>query len=355
MATLTETAYLTRKSVNIGLIALTLLLVLWFSFKFAAGLWQKVFPPPPPPATVAFGKLPYPLAQNNIATPAGTINYSLETATGGLPVMPKNMKILFMPHLGPSFGSFDRMKALASKIGFPDSPNHPTRVGTTAWHFVDPVNPLHTIDIDEISTNFHLTYNYLSDLSLFSQKNFSSAENVISSARSFFEGLGLFSPDLQSVDPTVTYFKLDSGTLVPTTSLSNADAIGVSFNRAEIEKISVVSPDPKQGQVSVLLSGASDSKKQILEGRYFYTAIDLENFATYPVISAADAFEKLKSGAALFASIQTPFPTQVTIREVHLAYLDPYPPQSYLQPVLVFSDQKGFVAYVPVVSRDWLE
>jgi hypothetical protein len=153
----------------------------------------------------------------------------------------------------------------------------------------------------------------------------------------------------------LTYFQLSAGALVPTTSLSSADAVGVTFNRPEIDNFPVVSPDPQRGLISVILSGNSDSKKKILEARYFYTAIDLENFATYPVISASDAFERLKSGRALYASLPTPVPSAITIRKVYIAYLDPYPPQSYLAPVLVFSDEKGFMAYVPLVSSDWLE
>lgn len=354
MATLTVTAYLTRKTLNIGLILLVVVIVLRLGFGLITDLWRTIFPPPPPPATVAFGKLPYPTAQNGVATPSSALSYSLETATGQLPEMPKNMKVFFMPRPGPTFGSFEKMKSLANRLGFSDNPA-PVKVGSTAWRFSDATTPLRFLDIDEISQNFRVTYDYVSDQSLFAEKNFSSTADVVSTAQSFFSGAGLFSSDLQSVSPTITYFKLDSGALVPTTSLSNADAVGVTFNRAARDKIPIVSPDPKQGLVSVLLSGSSSSKKRVLEGRYFYTAIDQENFATYPVISATSAFEKLKAGQAIYASIPIPAPKSVAIRSVVAAYLDPYPPQSYLQPVLVFSDEKGFIAYVPVVDPGWLE
>lgn len=352
MATLTETAYLTRKAVNIGAIVLVLLIIAKVTLGLATGLWQKLFPPPPPPATVAFGKLPYPSAQNGVATPSGAITYSLETAGGGLPVMEKNMKVYFMPRPGPSFGSFERMKVQAGKMGFADVPR---KISSTAWRFTDLTTPLRTLDIDEISNNFRLTYNYVSDQSLFAEKNFSSVADLTSKARSFFDVQGLFASDLKAVEPTVAYFRFDAGTLVPATSLSNADVVGVSFNRAEIDKIPIVSPDPRQGLVSVLFSGSANSQKQVLEARYFYTPVDLENFATYPVISAEAAYEKLKAGRAIYAAMPTPALSSVTIRKVSLAYLDPYPPQSYLQPVLVFSDEKGFTTYVPVVDPSWLE
>lgn len=352
MASLTETAYITRKAVNIGAIVVALLIVVRITFGLVVGLWKTLFPPPPPAATVAFGKLPYPSAQNSVSTPSATITYSLETPGGSLPTLPKNLNVYFMPRLGPSFNSFEKMKAQAAKMGFTDIPR---KVTSTAWRFTDPVAVLRTLDIDEISGNFRLTYGYISDQSLFSEKNFTTVEAMISKARSFFDGQGLFSPDLKTAEASVSYFKLDSGALLPTTSLSNADAAGISFNRTIIEKTQIVSPDPKQGLVSILFSGSSDPKKQILEARFFYTNINLENFATYPSISAQAAFDQLKSGRAVYASLPIPMPQVITIRKVVLAYLDPYPSQSYLQPVLAFSDEKGFIAYVPALDPTWIQ
>ncbi|MBI3559176.1 hypothetical protein HY085_02160 [Candidatus Gottesmanbacteria bacterium] len=339
MASLTETAFITRKTLSIGVILLVLLIVARIIIGFSASLWQKFFPPPPPPPTLAFGRLPYPNAENNLATPSGNISYTLETPDGGFPKLPPTVKVYFMPAATPSFGSFDKMKATANGLGFTDIP---VRVGPTTWKFTDKDNPLRTLDIDEVSQNFHLVYGYQSDLSLFNDKNFTSAEQVIASAQSFFTSL-------KDGRPSVYYYKLDAGGLVPTTALANADGVGVSLARPEIDGLPVVSPDWRQGLYSILYSGASDQKKKILEARYFAAAIDLQNWATYPLISAADAFEKLKSRQAIFASLVTS--QNITIRKVYLAYLDPYPAQRYLQPVLVFSDEKGFVAYVPIVSQ----
>ena len=351
MATLSQTAYITRKLINLGAIVLVAIIILRIFFGVAGGIWQKLFPPPPPAANEAFGKLPYPSAQNNVATPSGVISYSLETADGTLPVLPSLSKVYFLNRPGPSFGSFDRTKALASKIGFTDVPH---KVSSTAWRFTDSANPLRLLDIDEISGNFHLTYTYLSDLSLFNDKNFTSEDSMISQAQSFLSGPSLLTDDLKAGTPAAFFFKLDSGALVPTTSLSNADAVGITLTRGDLDRTPIVSPDARQGLVSVLFSGSTDPKKKILEARYFYTSIDLENFATYPLVKSVDAFDQLKSGRAIFASLPNPMSNSITIRNVYLAYLDPYPPQAYLQPVLVFSDEKGFLAYIPAIDPKWL-
>lgn len=341
MTTLSETAYFARKGINIGAILLVLIIILRIVFNVAVGLKDKYFPAPPPPATVAFGKLPYPNFSGSLATPSGAVSYTIETVDGNLPTLPTTMKVYFMPKAGPSFGSFEKMKGQAVKLGFTDVPS---KTGPTSWRFTDHDNPLRVLDIDEISGSFRLNYNYLSDLALFNEKNFTSVENIISQAQSFFDSQGT---------PSVAYFRLDAGTLVPTTALSNADAVGVTLNRADLEKVPVVSPDARQGLVSILFSSTNDSKRKILEARYFYSPVSGENSATYPLIKATVAFEKLKAEKAIFASLPSPMPNSIAIRQVYLAYFDPYPPQNFLQPVLVFSDQKGFIAYVPVISPEW--
>lgn len=350
MATLTETAYVARKGVNIGIILLVAILILRVVFSLLTGLWQTLFPTPPPPATVAFGKLPYPNAQNNLATPSG-LTYTIQTVDGSLPVLPSTYKVFFMIRPGASFGSYDRMKAQAAKIGFTAIPK---RIKDTLWRFTDQNNPLRTLDMDEVSGNFRLSYNFGSDLSLFNDKNFSAQSQITSDGQNFFSNLDILSKGLAGGTPTVAFFRLDAGTLVATTSLSNADAVSVTFNRADIDKTPVVSPDMRQGLVSILYSGSNDPNKKILEARDFYTEIDEQNFATYPLVKSDEAFSNLKEGKAFFAGLSTEGAKNVTIRKVYVAYLDPYPSQSYLQPVMVFSDEKGFVAYVPIVSPEWL-
>lgn len=351
MATLTETAYWTRKTINIGIIVAVAVIILRIVVGASTDLWQKFFPPPPPPPNVAFGRLPSPNGQNNLATPSGTITYTLETADGTLPAMPNTLRVYFMPRPGPSFGSFDRMKSVASRLGFSDIP---LRIGPVTWRFTDKDNPLRVLDIDEVSGNFRLTYGYISDQGIFSEARFTSPEQLISEARSYFDNLGLLPADFKGGQAPVTYYKFDAGVLMPTTAIANAEAVGVTLFRQELEsgstygKIPVLSPDLRQGLVSVLFSASPDSKKRILEARFLAVPVALENWATYTPMSSADAWEKLKAGRAIFGSLPVPITDKITVRKIYIAYLDPYPSQSYLQPVLVFSDEKGFAAYVPL-------
>lgn len=328
--------------------------ILKFILSGATGLWQKFFPPAPPAPTVAFGKLPLPLAINNIATPSSAITYTLETLDGTLPVLPYALRVYFMPKAASSFGSFDRMKTVAGKLGFRDVPQ---RIGDTTWHFSDSKNPLRTLDIDEVTLNFHLVYNVISDQALFNNKSFASADQVASEARAYFDALEILPDDFKGGQPIVSFYRFDAGSLILATAPANADAAGVTLTRIDLDcgiatlgKIPIVSPDFKQGLVSVILAGTKDTGKRILEARFFVAEIDQENWATYPPTTSAQAFEQLKAGKAIFASLPQNLGGNITIRKVYSAYLDPYPSQSFLQPVLVFSDERGFVAYVPLIQ-----
>lgn len=351
MSSLTQTAYLSRKLINISIVVLVFGILAKMAFGYGMALWQEWFPPPPPPATVAFGKLPYPIAQNNVATPSG-ITYRLETIDNNLPVLPANLKVFHMIRPGPTFGSFQRMISKANQMDFTESPKKATE---TVWRFTDSTNPLRTLDIDEVTGNYRIVYNFLSDQSIFSAGAFSSEDQPIAETRSFFSSTGGLPDDLVTGTPSAVYLRLDAGALVPATSLSNTEAMSITLNRAPIEGMPIVNPDPKQGLISAVIAGTSDRKKQILDGRFFYTAIDSQNWATYPIIKSQEAFTLLQQGDAIFASVPNQLASDVTIRQVYVAYLDPYPPQAYIQPVLVFSDQKGFQAYVPLVTQDWLE
>ena len=355
MATLTETAYVTRKIINLSIILLVVGIIVKIIIMGATGVFRTLFPKPPPAPTMIFGLLPMPLAQNNIATPSGGITYSLETAGGTLPKLPYAIRVYFITHATSTFGSYDRMKGIASHLGFSDVP---TRTSATAWHFVDKGNQLRTLDIDEISLNFRIKYNYLSDQSLFNERNFSSNEQISSEAKGFLGGTGLLPSDFSGGPAIITYYKFDVGALVQTTSLANADSIGVTINRANIDsgdtvlgKIPVLSPDYRQGLASVLFSGSGDGKKRILEARFLVSPVDLQTFGTYSPIKADEAWSRLQTGNVIYAALPEPMSNAIVIRKVYVAYLDPYPTQSFLQPVMVFSDEKGFVAYVPLVAK----
>lgn len=349
MASLTETAYFARKGINIGLVLLVVGIVARILFGIAYTYWQEAFPPPPPTATVAFGKLPYPSAQGALATPSA-MTYTIETIDSGLPELPPNLKVFFIVRPTASFGSYDRMLQRASSLGFGTSPQ---LIRTNVWRFVDRENPLRVLDIDELSLQFRISYNYVADPTLFTQKTFTTPEPVIGAARGVFGNL--ISQNFSQNEPILTYYIYQNGILTPTTTLSGADAVGVSFVRNDIEETPVVSPNQAEGVVSTIISGSTDPDRRSLEVRFFEAEVNTQNWATYPIITSDQAYQMLTEGKGIFSASPTPMPTSFVVREAFVAYLMPYPTQSYLQPVMVFTDQRGLMAYVPLVNPEWLE
>ncbi len=347
MATLTETAYYARKAVNIGIIALVVIIVGRFLILGAISLKNTFFPTPPPPANNALGPLPYPNFDGSLATPSG-VTYTLETVDGTLPPMPRTVKVFALtPDSQVSFGTFDRMKSFAAEMGFTSEPQKQS--GTT-YEFQDPENSLRTLHIDEISGDFDLNYNYASDIEAFNPRDFSSNEDVIEKTKSFFEGLDLITEDLATGTAEVSYVKLDGQNLIPTTSLSNSDAVYVTLKRFDVDETPVVYPNSMHGLVSALIVGNSTKNDGVLEATYYHSSVDQDNSGTYDPITTKQAFEKMQKGEAIFASLPNPLPKNIPVRSVKLAYFDPFPPQGFLQPVIVFTDDKDFTAYVPAVK-----
>lgn len=351
MATLTETAYYTRKGVKVTAGLIVGIIILRFLFGLAQQAWLALFPPPPPPATMAFGLLPkVKFPQTEISSSSAQYTYTIETVDGKLPKFPGNLKVYFIPKPGSSFGGFDKMKAQATRMGFTSDPQKITGE-VDKWGFTDPFIPLRHLEYNATTSYFRLYYDFRFDLSLFANKNFPAEAKIIADAQDFFDNFGLSNRDLLTGKPEISYYKLDTDNLVKATSLFEADAVRVNLLRVDITDLkavySIVIPNPREGLVSMLVSGSGDKNKKILEAKYYYQTIDYENFATYPLITASVALEMLKNGQGFVASASKS--KNVVIREVYLGYYDADVVQSYLQPVVVFSDDKDFKAYVPAI------
>ena len=94
MATLTEVAFYTRRSLKWGSFLILFLIVFRWAWNGFITYWLAKHPPPPPPPTVAFGKLP-PLEFPDQNRPDLTLK--LETVTGATPDLGDRVHVFFMP------------------------------------------------------------------------------------------------------------------------------------------------------------------------------------------------------------------------------------------------------------------
>jgi hypothetical protein len=351
MATLTETAYYTRRAINwtiLGIIAYILLRIFW---GVLIVLWMVLFPPKPIPPNHAFGKLPA-VKFPEVATGSAKLTFQLETIEGGVPAASASAAVYFMPKSAPNLLGLNKAQEFATNLQL--DPN-PIQESKNVYRFNDARDPLRRLRYDIVSKNFILRYAFEQDASAFLNKNLPLAEAAKLEATTLLQSYDIYPEDFQKGKPTATFLRLVGNRLVTTTSLSQGDAVRVNFFRKPIGETPVVTPNPDEASISIIFSGSPEIQKRIIQLAYTYWPIDYSTIATYPLKTSSVAWEELQAGQGYIARAPTTGASSATVRSVYLAYYDSFDPQTYLQPIFVFEGDNGFVGYVPAISPEWTE
>ena len=351
MATLTQTAYWTRKILLFGAIALVAIIVLKISLGIIGNTWRKFSPPAPPPPTVTFGSLPKLVFPN---TPAGEpkLTFRLETIQGDLPKLPSQAKVYFMPKPGPNLLALDRARQKAQKMGFRSEVE---KISDVVYRWDDQKKPPTILEMDINSVNFHLLYPYQTDQAILGQKNLPTNQQAAQEAKNFLLSNDLLAADLATGSAEFEYLKFIIPQLIPAISLSEADFVRVNLFRTGLDGLKILPPNPKEALISFLFSGAREFGKRLIEINYNYSSIDTETFSTYPLKTAALAWQEMQSGRGDIANLGQNPEGNITIRQVYLAYYDSQEPQNFLQPIFVFEGDRNFIGYVPAIDLKWTE
>ncbi len=351
MATLTETAYYARRTINwtiLGIISYILLRIFW---SIVVVVFIAIFPPKPIPPNHAFGKLPA-VKFPEVASGSATLALQLETIEGGVPVASESAAVYFMPKSAPNLLGLNKAQEFATNLLF--DPN-PIAESKNIYRFNDPREPLRRLRYDIVSKNFIVRYAFEQDASAFLNKNLPLEEAAKQEAIALLQSYDIYPIDFEDGPSTATFLRLVGNKLVTTTSLSQSDAVRINFFRKSIGETSIVTPNPDEATISIVFSGASEIQKRIIQFAYTYWPIDYVTTATYPLKSSATAWEELQAGQGYIARYPTTGATSAVVRSVYLAYYDSFDPQTYLQPIFVFEGDNGFVGYVPAISPEWTE
>jgi hypothetical protein len=344
MATLTSVAYYTRKSVIYGSAGFVFFLILRLAWGVFSAWWIKNHYSPPPP-TVAFGVLPA------IKFPDGKdpkqISLKLETITGVIPNLGSQAKVYFMPSYRANILGLELTAGLAAKLGFLFAP---TRVDEQVYKWTREGSLPGTLSANLVTSHFRLTTSWRRDATIVSAR-FPSEVEAIKAAKRFLNSVNLLDNDLDTGAVKVEYLQADAG-YSPAVSQSEANFARVHLFRAPIENISVVTPNPNEGLVQVIVSGAS-GQKQIVEADYNYFSVEYSRFATYPLITTKTAWEILVAGQGYIPKLILT-QGQTAVRHIKLAYFDSSAPQEFLQPIYVFEGDNGFLGIVPALDPRWL-
>ncbi|MBI3559882.1 hypothetical protein HY087_02035 [Candidatus Gottesmanbacteria bacterium] len=352
MATLTETAYYTRRTINWAILAVILYIILRITWGIFVVVWLYFFPPKPTPPNFRFGKLTAIKFPEPIASPSGQVTFRLETIEGTVPAASEAATVYFMPKPAANLLAITKTQEFAKRLGLNPKPIEETKA---IYRFEDDTTALRRLRYDIVSNNFILRYGFDQDTGLFTERSLPSVDAAIAEAKSMMQTFTLYGQDLTKGTNKVSFLKLVGDTLVPTTSLSQADAVRVDFFRQNVGGLKLFTPYPDEGQVVFIFSGSKNSKKKVLQFAYTLWPIDYETSGTYALKTSAVAWEELKSGRGYIARYPTNAATNIVIRQVYLGYYDSFDPQMYLQPVFVFEGDNGFLAYVPAIVPEWTE
>jgi hypothetical protein len=350
MASLTETAYYTRRAINWGILAIISYVVLRFLLGIFVVLWLAVFPPKAPPPTHAFNVIPK-LVFPPQATPSGQLTFQLETITGHLPKASESAAVYFMPKAAANLLALTKTQQLAQRLGFDPTPIAESK---NIYRFNDTEFPLRRLRYDIVSSNFVLRYAFERDPILFVEKNLPTIESAKIEALSMLQNYDLYNEDLAGGTDVITYLRLVSDKLVPTTSLSQSDAVRIDFFRKPVGNSRIYAPYPEEAPVSIVLTGSTNQKKRVLQFAYTFWPIDYLTKATYALKTPDTAWQELQNGQGYIARYPKTGSTAL-VRNVTIGYYDSFEPQTYLQPIYVFEGDDGFLGYVPAVSATWVQ
>lgn len=345
MASLTQTAIMTRKIIRYSLYGVLALIIGRIVFTTGISVYRHFYPEPPPPPTVAFGKLPkLPFPENSVSE---SPTYTLETPEGGAPVLPTQAKVYFMPKPVQTQLNLELAKDKATDLGFlPDG----EQVSPTLYRFQHQKAPS-GLDMNIINGIFSISYDLSKDSSPLEQRP-PAPEIAASQVRSYLSSANLLPEDLSG--PTAHQFlKIEEGNFVNALSLSEADLVKVYLFRKSYDELPSLTTDPNQANAWFMVSGSREREKQIIASEFHYFPVDEDKSATYPIKLAESAWEELKAGNAFIANQGVNNESNIIIRRIYLAYYDSGVSAEFYQPIIVFEGDRGFSAYVPAVTNDY--
>ncbi len=316
-------------------------------YNIGIAIKEYFYPTPPAPPTVSFGKLPQPIFEENFIE-SNNFSYTLSTLTGVLPVFPDRITVYKTTTIKPNLLALERAQDRVEKIGFTTKP---TRLSETryAWNSLEA--PFKKIEMDVLSLNFTLTSMYLTDEDVLAAKNLSNEQKAKAVVKDFLSSRGNTPADIDDAKTKTTLLTIRSGKLVEATSLSNTHIIRVNYYQKDINKIPIYYSSYPNTPLNFYVG--STNGPQIVAANFFHQTVDEETSATYPIITAQEAFDLLKSGKGYIASSPTTGGS-ISIKNIALGYYLGNEETSFLMPIIVFEGD-GFYAFVSAVKDSWIE
>lgn len=352
MLTLHQATDTTKNILKWAAIVIVGIFILYWLVKLGFYIKEKAFPTPPPPPTVSFGTLPAIVFPQETK---GVFNYQIETVSGTLPSFPDRAKVYKtipdVPTLLNLSTARQKVHQLQSFANL-DFATTEKALSETTYQYTDNTPAKRTLTMDIVTSNFTYSSLYLTDENVTANKFNGDEKSAITTAEGFFSQLSSFPNDLDEQRTTTQLLTITNGTLIPATSLSNANVIRVNFFQKALNNLPIFYAHPPQSSIYAYV-GSRGAQNEVLEASFTHQTIS-PNFATYPIKTSEEAFEDLKKGNAAILSYDGTSST-IRITDSYLGYYLGDDPQTFLMPIIIFQGDDNFYAYVSAIKENWIK
>ncbi len=344
MFTLSQASYDTREILKWGGLFIAGLVVVIVFIQLFLIVKNAVFPTPPPKPTVAFGKLDPQLFPKSVTDKKFT--YKINTLTGSLPALTDQIRVYKIKTYAPDLLSLNNANNKVANVGFKAGPAKISDVDYR-WSNTDLAGLSQQLTMNIVDNNFILTSDFLGNQAVLAGSPPDETDSI-KTATYYLSQINTLPSDIDTAKPKTSFFAVQNNSLVPATSLADANAVRVDFFQKDTNGLPIVYEKTDQSNMSALIG----PNEEIFQAQYFYQTPGSES-ATYPIKTSAQAFQDLQDGVAYITSYYGTSPT-VSITDAFPAYYISGDAQKYLMPVIVFEGSDNFTAYVPAVTDEWI-
>jgi hypothetical protein len=341
MFTLAQAAREARLLMKYGGIALGVLLALFVLFRLGVFLKDTFFPTPIAPPDERFGELP---KLNFKVEEDFKPVYRIETDTGFLPAFSDRAYVFKFHEYETNILTVQRTREAMKRLGFTENEQ---KIDELVYQWTHKEYPNKLITFNMFTKTFDIKYPFYTDNDVLEAKHLGTGTEAVSTVQSFLQGLGEDITDIDFNNSIINYYRLDNGKLSKIADKKDAQIIQVSLVQKSIEDLGILYNYYNDSDMSFYI-GSGKNSAHIVEAFYKHRRINIQDNATYGIITAEQAFQDLQNGNALI--LKKGSTSQVDILKVYLSYFMNNVDDDYLTPVVVF-EGRDFRAYVEAVGK----
>jgi len=350
MVTLTQAASYSKKIVIYAVFLTIFVILVVIAIGLVRDYLKARVPEPGIITTNGFGKLSGLVFPQENSRP-GIL--TLQTIQGGVPEASSVARIYKTISNPPGLLASSKAQQFARLQGFNSTPTTKT---ATEHVFNDSLYPARSLTYNLATGNFDLIYNLEEDNSpVLTSKISADSSQILEEAITLLQSTGKFTPSLESGIQKIAYYKYADNEYSLVQNKLEANLARVNFFSGPIDTMDIKTPNTNQSSVYVTFSGKDNRNQRIIQFHYQLFPVDPGSLQTYPIKPGHVAWEELVSGKGYVVNIGTGNQAQVFVRDAYLAFYDPGEFHEYLQPIYVFTGDRGFEAYVPAIDPMWIE